>query len=142
MIATVVLRGLTYNICEMYLDDCIVYGTGTEDFCRNLEKVFQRFHDNHLFLKASKCKLGLSEVKYVGKTISITGIAMSPKQISGVIDFPKPTNNTQLSSYLGFVNYFRDHVPNHSNLVAPLHKMIDHSAKKNRVNYNGHRKAP
>ena len=31
---------------------------------------------------------------------------------------------------MGFVNYFRDHVPNHSNVVAPLHKMIDHSAKK------------
>ena len=128
--ATAVLGGLIYHICEMYLDDCIVYGTGTDEFCKNLEKVFIRFEAAHLFLKASKCKLGLSEVEYVGKTISKEGITMSQKQIQGVMDFPKPQNNTQLRSYLGFVNYFRDHVPNHSNVVAPLHKMIDHSAKK------------
>ena len=128
--ATAVLGGLIYHICEMYLDDCIVYGTGTDEFCKNLEKVFIRFEAAHLFLKASKCKLGLSEVEYVGKTISKAGITMSQKQIQGVMDFPKPQNNTQLRSYLGFVNYFRDHVPNHSNVVAPLHKMIDHSAKK------------
>ena len=128
--ATAVLGGLIYHICEMYLDDCIVYGTGTDEFCTNLEKVFIRFEAAHLFLKASKCKLGLSEVEYVGKPISKAGITMSQKQIQGVMDFPKPQNNTQLRSYLGFVNYFRDHVPNHSNVVAPLHKMIDHSAKK------------
>ena len=128
--ATAVLGGLIYNICEMYLEDCIVYGTGTDQFCTRLEQVFERFDKKHLFLKASKCKLGLSEVEYVGKTISKDGITMSDKQIQGVMDFPKPMNNTQLRSFLGFVNYFRDHVPNHSNIVAPLHKMIDHSAKK------------
>ena len=45
---------------------------------------------------------------------------MSSKKIRGVTDFPM----------LGLTNYFRDHVPNHSNVVAPLHKMIDHAAKK------------
>ena len=128
--ATVVLGGLIHHICEMYLDDCIVYGTGTDQFLSRLEEVFKRFATKHLFLKASKCKLGLSEVEYVGKTISKEGITMSDKQIKGVMEFPKPLNNTQLRSFLGFVNYFRDHVPNHSNVVAPLHKMIDHSAKK------------
>ena len=55
---------------------------------------------------------------------------MSDKQIQGVMDISKPMNNTRLRSLLGFVNYFGDHVPNHSNVVAPLHKMVDHSAKK------------
>ena len=128
--ATVVLGGLIHHICEMYLDDCIVYGTGTDQFLTRLEEIFKRFDAKHLFLKAAKCKLGLSEVEYVGKTISKEGITMSDKQIKGVMEFPKPLNNTQLRSFLGFVNYFRDHVPNHSNVVAPLHKMIDHSAKK------------
>ena len=55
---------------------------------------------------------------------------MSEKQIKGVTEFPKPVNDTQLRSFLGFVNYFRNHVPNHSNVVAPLHAMIDYPAKK------------
>ena len=128
--ATVVLAGMLYLICEMYLDDCIVYGCGTDEFCNRLEQIFSRFSDMHIFLKAIKCKLGMSEVEYVGKTISKDGLRMSDKQIKGVIDFPKPIKNTQLRSFLGFVNYFRDHVPNHSNVVHPLHAMIDHTAKK------------
>ena len=57
----------------------------------------------------------------MGKTISKDGISMSEKQIQGVMDFPNPMNNTQLRSFLGFVNDFRDHIPNHSNVVAPFH---------------------
>jgi hypothetical protein len=128
--ATVVLAGMIYIICEMYLDDCIVYGSGTDEFCERLEKLFIRFDEKHIFLKAIKCKLGMSEVEYVGKTVSKDGLRMSEKQIKGVTDFPKPVNNTQMRSFLGFVNYFRNHVPNHSNVVAPLHAMIDHSAKR------------
>ena len=70
----------------------------------------------------------MSEVEYVGKTVSKDGLRISEKQIKGVTE--KPVNNTQLRSFLGFVNCFRNHVPNHSNIVAPLHAMIDHSAKK------------
>lgn len=128
--ATCVLAGLTYIICEMYLDDCIVYANGTDQFCDRLEQLFKRFDEKHIFLKAIKCKLGMSEVEYVGKTISKEGLRMSDKQIKGVNDFPKPVNNTQLRSFLGFINYFRDHVPNHSNVVSPLTKMVDHSATK------------
>ena len=131
--ATVVLAGMIYIICEMYLDVRIVYGTGTNEFCERLEKLFIRFDDKHIFLKAIKCKLGTSEVKYVGNTVSKDGLRMSGKQIKGVTEFPKPVNNTQLRSFLGFVNYFRNHVPNHSNVVAPLHAMIDHSAIKQAV---------
>jgi hypothetical protein len=35
-----------------------------------------------------------------------------------------------LRSFLGLANYFRDFVPNHSNVVNPSHKMIDYSASK------------
>ena len=55
---------------------------------------------------------------------------MSSKKIRGVTDFPMPRKTTELRSFLGLTNYFRDHVPNHFNVVAPLHIMIDHTAKK------------
>jgi hypothetical protein len=31
---------------------------------------------------------------------------------------------------LGIANYLKDFVPNHSDVVSPLFKMVDHSAKK------------
>jgi hypothetical protein len=47
-----------------------------------------------------------------------------------VLNFQKPMVNTQLRSFLGLANYFKDFVPNHSNVVSPLFKMVDHAAKK------------
>jgi hypothetical protein len=60
----------------------------------------------------------------------VHGITMSETKIKSVIDFPKPLNITNLRSFLGLANYFRDFVPNNSNVVNPLPKMIDYSASK------------
>ena len=130
MMASVVLLGLIYNICEIYLDDCIVHAKGNEQFLERLEIVFKRFSEKNIKLKASKCKFGLKQVEYVGRQISKDGISMSKKKINSVTDFPQPVVLTQLRSFLGLANYFRDFVPNHSNVVSPLHHMIDHAAKK------------
>lgn len=52
------------------------------------------------------------------------------KNIEEVNDFPKAVNNTQLRSFLRFIDYVRDHVPDNSNVVSPLTKRVDHSASK------------
>jgi hypothetical protein len=130
MMASVVLIGLMYFICEMYIDDCILYAKGNAQFLERLEILFKRFQDKDIFLKASKCKFGLATVEYIGRQISKVGITMSDTKINSVVDFPKPLNNTNLRIFLGLANYFRDFVPNHSNAVNPLHKMIDYSASK------------
>jgi hypothetical protein len=130
MMATVVLFGLIYLICERYLDDCIVYATGNEEFLNRLRAVFQAFSKHNIFLKAKKCKFGMKKIEYVGKEISKDGITMSETKINTVLTFPRPGTNTQLRSFLGLANYFRDFVPNHSHVVHPLHNMVDTSATK------------
>jgi Reverse transcriptase (RNA-dependent DNA polymerase) len=85
--ASAVLAGLIYLICEMYLDDCIVFATGDEQFLERLETVFKRFKERNIFLKASKCIFGLPIVEYLGRTISREWISMSTKKINSVLDF-------------------------------------------------------
>lgn len=48
--ASVVLSGLIYMICEMYLDDCIVYAKGNDQFIERLGLVFKRFKLHNIFL--------------------------------------------------------------------------------------------
>jgi hypothetical protein len=43
MMTSVVLFGLIYIICEMYLDDCIVFGTGPTEFVARLRQIFMTF---------------------------------------------------------------------------------------------------
>ena len=130
VMASDVLKGLIYRICEVYLDDIIVFANGHKQFCQRLDQVFERLEQFNISLKAAKLKLGVNEVEYVGRLINKEGITMTSKKIKGVTDFPMPRKTTDLRSFLGLANYFRDHVPNHSNIVAPLHAMIKHAAKK------------
>jgi Reverse transcriptase (RNA-dependent DNA polymerase) len=111
VMATIVLAGLIYMICEMYIDDCIVYGSD------RLRQVFMRFRQHHLLLKASKCHFGYSEIEYVGRVISEDGLKISQEKKRSVSDFPVPIISKQLKSFLGLTNYFRDFVRDHSTIV-------------------------
>ena len=88
MMASVVLLGLIYSICEVYLDEIIIYAHGHKQFYERLERLFQRLEDKNILLKAAKVRLGVKVVEYVGRQISKEGISMSSKKITGVTDFP------------------------------------------------------
>ena len=42
IMATVVLVGLIYNICKVYLDDVIVHAASIQELIKNLTSVFER----------------------------------------------------------------------------------------------------
>ena len=67
ILATVVLAGLIYMSCEMYIDDCTVFGDTNIEFVSRLKLIFERFRKHNLYLKASKCFFGYSEIESVGK---------------------------------------------------------------------------
>ena len=130
--ATVVLAGLIYSICEIYIDDCNVFAQTDEEFVDRLRQIFTRFRKHNMFLKAQKCFFGYSEIDFVGKVLSEKGLKMSQLKIQSVLDFPIPVVSKQLKSFLGIVNYFRDFVRNASTITKPLHGLIAdyHKAQK------------
>ena len=72
--ATIVLVGLIYVMCEMYIDDCIVFADTNDEFVSRLDSVLGRFRKHNLFLKASKCSFGFKELEFVGKVVSEAGL--------------------------------------------------------------------
>ena len=130
--ATVVLVGLIYMICEMYID-CNVFGDNNIEFVSRLKSVFQKFRKHNLHLKANKCFFGYSELEFVGKVITEEGLKMSLKKIRPVLDFPLPTVGKQLKSFLGTVNYLREFIRNHSVIVKPLHDLTANCDKTQRI---------
>ena len=115
-----VLRGLIYHILELYLDDVIVFGRTEDELLKNLRQVFDRFRKHGLTLNPGKCRFGLTKVEYVGHTIDERGLTYSDEKLREVLNFPKPVTQKNMKQFLGLVNYFRDHIRNHSMLVQPL----------------------
>ena len=64
--ASVVLIGLVYTICEINLDDVIIYGKGPDEFVARTRRIFERFKLRRIRLKAKKTKLGHGQIEYVG----------------------------------------------------------------------------
>jgi len=75
-----------------------------------------------------KIYLGFDSVLFVGELDS-TGINMTQKRIESTIQFSQPNSLTELYSFLGLVNYFRDYIPQHSWVAQPLHSMVSVAAK-------------
>ena len=119
-------------ICEMYIDDCSVFGDNSIEFVSRLRSVFERFRNHNLYLKANKCFFGFKELEFVGKVLSEEGLKISCAKIQSVLDFPLLTGGKQLKSLLRTVNYLRDFFRNYSTIVKSLHNLI--------VNYDKTRK--
>ena len=125
-----VLVGLIYTICEVYLDDILIYGKGPAEFIARTRQVFERFRLRRIRLKAKKTKLGHDKIEYVGREISAKGLSMSTSKIHAFLDIPRPLDVTSLRKFLGVGNYFRGFIQNHSNVVSPLFQMLKGLQKK------------
>ena len=61
---------------------------------------------------------------YLGHAVSIKGISIDPKKIQAVVEWPRPTTITQVTSFLGFVSYYRRFTPIFSKFVEPLYQLL------------------
>ena len=73
----------------------------------------------------------MPKVEYCGREISKLGLSMSTKKCQTINNFPEPTVAKGLKSFLGMVNYFRDFVKNHSDIVRPLQDLIPQYKRSN-----------
>ena len=121
--ASKVLNGLLYRICELYIDDIILWGESEDSFVLNVREVLDRLGEYNVTLNPKKCRLGLAEVEYVGHTLNDKGMAFSDRKIRQVLDFALPHNLKTLQSFLGLANYMRDHVLHYDRITQPLYDL-------------------
>ena len=69
-----VLAGLQWSSCLVYLDDIIVIGKTFEDHLMNLREVFKHLKEAVLKLKPNKCDLCMEQVKFFGHIVSAKGV--------------------------------------------------------------------
>lgn len=121
---TVIFIGLVFIICEIYLDDIIVYGKTQDIYLANLRQILERMRRHNVKGNPKKTRLGLTEIEYVGHVVNSEGMSFSKKKLDGVYNAPQPKTQKDLRSFLGLANYFRQHVNHYASRVAPLQAML------------------
>ena len=114
------MRGLQLEEVIVYLDDVIVLGTDFSDTIAALRKVLDRFRQHNLKLKGRKCHFFRREVEFLGKLVSGDGTQIAPDKLEAVKRWPVPQNAKELMSFLGFMNYHRNHMHSFAKVSADL----------------------
>ncbi|MCP4477845.1 MAG: hypothetical protein GY818_07115, partial [Planctomycetaceae bacterium] len=108
------------NLVLCYIDDILIATRTIEEHLDRIEEVFRHIREAGLKFKAKKCFLFKQEVKFLGSLISSEGIVMQQRGIDKILAWPIPTNRTELKSFLGFANYYREFIRGYSHIAAPI----------------------
>ena len=76
-----VLHGLQWQTCLIYLDDVIVYASTFDEHIRRVDEVLRRIKEAGLKLKPEKCQLLRPDVTILGYIVSGKGIRPDPSNV-------------------------------------------------------------
>ena len=118
-----ILAGLQWSACLVYLDDIIIMGKSFEEHLVNLGAVLERLQTAGLKLKPDKCAFLQKRVLYLGHIVSDQGITPDPAKTAKVTSWPIPKCVTELQAFLGLANYYRHFVKGFAEIAKPLHEL-------------------
>ncbi|XP_026054681.1 uncharacterized protein LOC113040593 [Carassius auratus] len=123
-----VLRGLHWKVCLVYLDDVLVFSQTFSEHLNSLEEVFSRFRSAGLKLKVNKCHFARSEVSYLGHVVSSQGLLPDEKNLNKVRSWPTPRTVTEVRAFVGLCSYYRRFVRSFAVVATPLHALTQKGA--------------
>ena len=119
------LAGVQWSKCLVYLDDIIVLGKNFDDPLHNLGTVLGKLREAGLRLKPSKCALLQESVSYLGHIVSRKGIATDPEKTEKVSCWPTPTSVKEIQQFLGLATYYRRFVKDFAKIAKPLYRLTE-----------------
>ena len=124
-----VLSGLNYTSCLVYLDDIIIMARSLNEHLSRLKEVFERIRDAKLKLRPDKCVILQKQVNFPGHVVSTEGTTMDPKKLEVVQKWETPRNLKEVRAYVGFISYYRRYIKDFSTTARALHALTRKNVK-------------
>jgi len=71
----------------------------------------------------------LEEVVFLGHVVSKEVIKVDPQKVKAILDWPRPTNVTEIRSCLGMAGYYRWFVKDFSKIASTLTNLLKKTTK-------------
>jgi len=111
-----------------YMDDILGYGKTEEKHDRLVKEVLGRLQENGLAVSPEKCVWKVQEVEFLGYIIGRDGIKMSEGKVRAMLSWETPKSLTEVQSFLGFANFYRQFIHDYSRVARPLTELTKKEA--------------
>ena len=118
------------NLLMCYVDDVVIATPTLEDHIDRLDEVFGCMKRAGLKCKPSKCEILRDSIKYLGRMVDRHGVRPDPEAVEAQLTWKAPRTDTQLMSFLGFANYYREFIKGYADKVYPMQKLMRNKGKK------------
>jgi hypothetical protein len=120
---------------EVYIDDVGCFDNSWEQHLHTLDVVMLQLEANNFTINPCKCELGAQETNFLGHWLTPTGIKPWKKKINAILKLNRPKNITEVRSFIGAVNFYRDMFPQQSHILNPLHELMGGTAKSGKFKW-------
>ena len=112
------------NLIMCYVDDVVIATPTLEDHIERLEEVFSCMKQAGLKCKPSKCEILRDSIKYLGRLVDKHGVRADPEAVEAVLTWKAPKTDTQMMSFLGFANYYREFIKGYADKIYPMQRLM------------------
>ena len=91
-----VFKSYMDDFIVVFIDDILIYSKDREEHENHLRTTLHILSEKKLYAKLSKCEFWLDSVAFLGHVINKDGVSVDPQKIEAVVDWPRPTNVTEV----------------------------------------------
>ena len=91
----------------VFIDDILVYSKSKKEHEEHLRIVLEMLREKKLYAKFSKCEFWLDAVSFLGHVVSKDGVMVDPSKIEAVKSWVRPTNVTEVRSFVDLASDYR-----------------------------------
>ena len=112
-----------FDFCKKIVDDILIWATSEPELINNCRKVLDKCRQLNVSISAKKLKIAKS-LTFAGHLVSDSGIKPDPAQTDAIKKFPRPTNISELRSFMGLVNQLASFLPDLAQITTNLRKLL------------------
>lgn len=113
----------------VYLDDVIIYSKTKEEHEEHICKIMKILQKFKLIVSKKKCHWFQTSLLFLGHIVDGNGIKTNPDKIEKIMNWPVPTNITQVRGFLNLCTYYKRFIQGFSTIASPIYKLTLGSPK-------------
>src|SRR4028118_1305308 len=122
-----VLHGLTWHFCLVYVDDMLVYLETFDEHLEHIQQVLDRLKVHNIRPHPGKCHFCQKETNYLGHVISAEGVKVDSRKTDTIEKLSAPGSMKKLRGFLGMTGYYRRFIDRYAEIALPLTNLLQSS---------------